>query len=147
MVKSSSQNFRHYQKKFTQLLSFKNCFPAYGIGNAFLKKQRGWVSKLFCVLNFSKIVVCSLIVGFVVWLAQSGCCFLWVYRYNKPGVFDQSQRTYYLTMVIFSRGKIFTCGLKMFTWRAFIKKAMIRSGYDIIFRSQSACNKTFIHVA
>ena len=46
-----------------------------------------------------------------------------------------------------SRVMIFTCGLKMFTWKAFIKNTMISDGYDIIFRSQSACNKTFIHVA
>ena len=31
----------------------------------FLKKERGWTSKLFCVLNFSKIVVCSSMVAVV----------------------------------------------------------------------------------
>ena len=57
----------------------------------FKKKERGWTSKLFCVLSFSKIVVCSLMVGFV-YVSWSGCCFL--RGYNNPRVFDQSEHTY-----------------------------------------------------
>ena len=37
----------------------------------FLFFKRGWASKLFCVLSFSKIVVCSSMVGFVVWMLFS----------------------------------------------------------------------------
>ena len=74
----------------------------------FEEKQSSLVSKLFCVLNFFKIVACSSVVGFmIVRLALSGCCFLRVYRYNEPWVFDQSQRTY-----LSNSGELFTCGLK-----------------------------------
>ena len=40
-----------------------------------------------------------------------------------------------------SRVMIFTCGLRMFTWRAFIKNTMIRDCYDIILGSSQLATK------
>ena len=61
----------------------------HGNGNAFLKKERGWTSKLFYVLNFSKIVVCSSMVGFVYGSRGLDAVFYeFSGTYNNPWVFD-----------------------------------------------------------
>ena len=58
--------------------------------------KKGWVSKLVLFFILAKIVVCrSKLLARFVYGSCSRCLFLWVYRYNKPKVFDQSDREYY----------------------------------------------------
>ena len=61
--------------------------------------KKDWVSNLFCFFSRSKIVVCRSIAGFV-YGSWSGCPFLWVYQYNKPQVFGQSDHAYYLSYFV-----------------------------------------------
>ena len=69
-------------------------------GNAFLKKERGWTSKLFRVLNFSKIVVCSSMVGFVYGSRGLDAVF-----YEFSGIIIRG----FLTHVLTTDGDLFTC--------------------------------------
>ena len=60
---------------------------------------KGWVSNLFCFLAFLK----SLFADQQPVLFMARCpsvLFLWVYWYNKPQVFDQSDHGYYLSYFI-----------------------------------------------
>ena len=66
----------------------------------FLKKERGWASKLFCILSFSKIVVCSSIVGFVYGSRGLDAVF-----YESSGIIIRR----FLTHVLTTDGDLFTC--------------------------------------
>ena len=66
----------------------------------FLKKERDWTSKLFSVLNFSKIVVCSSMVGFMYVSRGLDAVF-----YEFSGIIIRG----FLTHVLTTDGDLFTC--------------------------------------
>ena len=60
---------------------------------------KGWVSNLFCFLAFLKSLFADQ--QPVLFMARRpSVLFLWVYWYNKPQVFDQSDHGYYLSYFI-----------------------------------------------
>ena len=85
----------------------------HGNGNAFFKKERGCTSKLFCVLNFSKIVVCSSMVGFVY-----GSRVLDAVFYEFSGIIIRG----FLTHVLTTDGDLFTCN----DFHAWVKNVYIK---------------------
>ena len=81
-------------------MAVANCDPCNKIWKPTLFNiKKGWVSNLLCFLFFLKSLFADQ--QPVLFMARvPGALFLWVCRYNKPYVFDQSDRAYYLSYFI-----------------------------------------------